>query len=37
MQTKTVTEDSWIKEFDEKFPFIPHNDNFGSDGSVTGG
>ena len=23
--------------FDKKFPFIPHNDNFGSDGSVTGG
>ena len=23
--------------FDEKFPFIPHNDNFGADGSVTGG
>ena len=23
--------------FDKKFPFIPHDDNFGSDGSVTGG
>ena len=25
------------ERFDEKFPYIPHNDNFGADGSVTGG
>jgi hypothetical protein len=25
------------KSFSEKFPFIPHADNFGADGSLTGG
>ena len=25
------------KEFNKTFPFIPHNDNFGADGEVTGG
>jgi len=26
-----------LQEFREKFPYIPHADNFGADGSVTGG